>query len=143
MWNVAGIEPSELDYSTMTITLPHYYLGPEIVESAYYLYFFTRDPYFQDIGRTVLSSLMARCRTPSGYAELSSVITGVKSDRMQSFFLAEVLKYLYLLYAPSSTLDLNAIVFNTEAHPMQKRLMEGLAKPGQRLSVGARMPEGH
>ncbi len=40
---------------------------------------------------------------------------------MESFFLAETLKYLYLLYAPKSKLDLHKVVFNTEAHPMQKR----------------------
>ena len=70
-----------------------------------------------------MSSLMAKCRTASGYAELSSVLTGAQTDRMQSYFLAETLKYLYLLYAPSSTLDLNAVVFNTEGHPMQKNLV--------------------
>jgi hypothetical protein len=37
---------------------------------------------------------------------------------MESFFFAETLKYLYLLYAPESTLDFNAVIFNTEAHPM-------------------------
>jgi mannosidase alpha-like ER degradation enhancer 2 len=30
------------------------------------------------------------------------------------------LKYLYLLYAPKSTLDLRAVVFNTEAHPLRR-----------------------
>jgi hypothetical protein len=39
---------------------------------------------------------------------------------MPSFFLAETLKYLYLLYAPEKTLDLNHWVFNTEAHPLKK-----------------------
>ena len=39
---------------------------------------------------------------------------------MESFFLAETLKYLYLLYAPRTTIDLNKRVFNTEAHPLKK-----------------------
>ena len=38
----------------------------------------------------------------------------------RSFFLAETLKYLYLIFAPRQTLDLNKVVFNTEAHPLQK-----------------------
>jgi hypothetical protein len=45
------------------------------------------------------------------------VTTKEKGDLMHSFFLAETLKYFYLLYAPDSTLDLRAVVFNTEAHP--------------------------
>ena len=43
-----------------------------------------------------------------------------KKDAMESFFLAETLKYLYLLYAPKTTLDLNKVVFNTEAHPLRR-----------------------
>jgi hypothetical protein len=37
---------------------------------------------------------------------------------MQSFFLAETLKYAYLLADPSA-LDFDAVVFNTEAHPLR------------------------
>lgn len=39
---------------------------------------------------------------------------------MESFFFAETLKYLYLLYAPRNTLDLKTSVFNTEAHPLKR-----------------------
>ena len=38
---------------------------------------------------------------------------------MQSFFLAETLKYFYLLYSPSSVIPLDEWVFNTEAHPLK------------------------
>lgn len=38
---------------------------------------------------------------------------------MQSFFLAETLKYLYLLFSPSDLIPLNEWVFNTEAHPLK------------------------
>jgi mannosidase alpha-like ER degradation enhancer 2 len=48
------------------------------------------------------------------------VTTKEKSDRMHSFLLAETFKYLYLLFAPASTLDFNAVIFNTEAHPIWK-----------------------
>jgi len=39
---------------------------------------------------------------------------------MPSYFLAETLKYLYLLFAPEGTLDFDKIVFNTEAHPFRR-----------------------
>lgn len=38
---------------------------------------------------------------------------------MQSFFLAETLKYLYLLFSPPSVISLDEWVFNTEAHPLR------------------------
>jgi mannosidase alpha-like ER degradation enhancer 2 len=60
------------------------------------------------------------CRTDAGFAALNSVVTMEKKDAMESFFLAETLKYLYLLYAPKTTLDLNKVVFNTEAHPFRR-----------------------
>ena len=38
---------------------------------------------------------------------------------MHSFFLAETLKYLYLLFDPGA-MDFDAVTFNTEAHPLRK-----------------------
>lgn len=40
------------------------------------------------------------------------------SDKMETFFLAETLKYLYLLFGPEEVLPLDQYVFNTEAHPL-------------------------
>ena len=107
MWNLVGIEPEELDYVTMKITEPGYPLRPEIIESAYYLHYFTSDPKYLDMGETYFDALEKYCRTDAGYAALKNVETKEKADRMESFFLAETLKYLYLLYAPRTTIDLN------------------------------------
>ena len=42
-----------------------------------------------------------------------------RSDKMESFFLAETLKYLYLLFSDDpALLPLPCFVFNTEAHPL-------------------------
>jgi mannosidase alpha-like ER degradation enhancer 2 len=60
------------------------------------------------------------CKTDAGYAALSDVQAKTKRDSMESYFLAETLKYLYLLFAPRETLDLNKVVFNTEAHPLKR-----------------------
>lgn len=120
MWNVAGIEPEVLDYSTMTITDARYPLRPEIIESAYYLRYFTGDPRYLDMGRTFLATLMKWCRTDEAYTALSSVETKAKADSMESFFFAETLKYLYLLFAPDSTLDLRKVTLTTEAHPLRR-----------------------
>lgn len=120
MWTTFGIEPEEFDFTTMKITDGRYPLRPEIMESAYYLYHFTGDWRYIQMGQTFLDSLRKYCRTKAGYAGLLDVRTKKKDDKMQSFFLAETLKYLYLLFAPPQTVDLNATVFNTEAHPLRR-----------------------
>jgi len=54
-----------------------------------------------------------------GYSGLRDVnILKSYDDVQQSFFLAETLKYLYLLFSNDSLLDLDLWVFNTEAHPL-------------------------
>jgi ER degradation enhancer, mannosidase alpha-like 2 len=120
MWTLYGIEPEELDYSKMKIAYNGYALRPEIIESAYYLYSFTHDSRYREMGQTFLGSLAKYCRTDVAYAVLQNVETKKQSDRMESFFLAETLKYLYLLFAPAKVLDLERFVFNTEAHPIRK-----------------------
>jgi ER degradation enhancer, mannosidase alpha-like 2 len=120
MWTTFGIEPETLDYSTMQIVSPGYQLRPEIIESAYYLSFYTRDQHYQDMGSTFILGLVRYCKADAGYAALSDVVSKSKRDSMESYFLAETLKYLYLLFASRDTLDLNKVVFNTEAHPLRK-----------------------
>jgi mannosidase alpha-like ER degradation enhancer 2 len=120
MWNVYGIEPEELNYLTMKMAYNGYALRPEVMESAYYLYHFTGDPRYREMGQTFFDSLVKYCRTPVGYAALSDVETKKQEDDMESFFLAETLKYLYLLFSPPDTIDLKTVVFNTEAHPIHR-----------------------
>jgi mannosidase alpha-like ER degradation enhancer 2 len=120
MWTLDGIEPDLLDYRSMTVTGPAYPLRPEIIESAYYLYRYTKDPRYLEMGRIFVESLIAHCRTDAGYTVLKNVATMEKGDLMPSYFLAETLKYLYLLFAPEETLDLERVVFNTEAHPLRR-----------------------
>jgi hypothetical protein len=119
MWTLHGIEPEALDYTTMTVTRAAYQLRPEIVESAYILSHYTRDPRYLEMGRTMFRDLMAHCRTDAGYTVLQSVVTKQKGDLQHSFLLAETLKYFYLLFKPDA-LDFEAVTFNTEAHPLRR-----------------------
>ncbi|KAG8189980.1 hypothetical protein JTE90_001439 [Oedothorax gibbosus] len=93
-------------------------LRPEFVESTYFLYKATNDPYYLDVGKKVLDSLQKYARVPCGFAAVKDVRTGSHEDRMDSFVLAETLKYLYLLFANSDelTLEVDDFVFTTEAH---------------------------
>ena len=118
MWQLQGVEPDLINYRTMKILSPPYPLRPEIIESTYYLYYFTGNDRYRKMGRVYFDSLKKYCRTNDGYAALKSVITKEKKDEMESYFLAETMKYLYLLFADQGKVNLSKIVFSTEAHPM-------------------------
>ena len=45
-----------------------------------------------------MSSINTHARTEVGFAAITSVRTHKQDDHMASFFLAETLKYLYLLF---------------------------------------------
>ncbi len=120
MWNHKGIEPEVFDYRTKQIKSAGYPLRPEIVESAYYLYRYTKDEKYLRMGALMWKDFVKHCRTDEGYAALKSVVTKEKSDAMQSFLFAETFKYFYLLFSPPGTLDFNQVIFNTEAHPIRR-----------------------
>jgi mannosidase alpha-like ER degradation enhancer 2 len=119
MWNVAGVEPEVLNYRTMKVVHPGYPLRPEIMESAYTLYVKTKDPRYLDMGKVFFDSIVRHCRAGGAYTTLKNVETKEQGDLLPSYFLAETLKYLYLLYAPE-TLDFDSVIFNTEAHPFRR-----------------------
>lgn len=120
MWKRHGIEPEEINYQTMDVAYPGYPLRPEIVESTYYLYRYTGDDKYLQMGKSFLDDFVRYCKTDEAYAGLKSVVTKEKADNMQSFLFAETFKYYYLLFAPPKTLDFKKVIFNTEAHPIKK-----------------------
>ncbi len=120
MWELHGIEPEGLNYSTMEIKWPNYSLRPENIEGAYYLYQYTKDPEYLKMGTIMFNSLVKYCKNETGFCALKSVITKEKEDYMESFFLAETLKYAFLLFDDNQSLDFNSVIFNTEAHPYKR-----------------------
>jgi len=120
MWLLHSIEPEQINYSTMEVVYPQYVLRPEIIESAYYLLNFTNDHKYLEMGKRIFYDIKEHCKVEKGYAALKNVITKEKDNQMESFFLAETLKYLYLLFSPESKINFDEIIFNTEAHPFMK-----------------------
>jgi ER degradation enhancer, mannosidase alpha-like 2 len=120
MWKRFDVEPEVFDYRTKTVKSAGYPLRPEIVESTYYLYHYTKDAKYMRMGERMWNDFVKHCRTDEGYAALKSVVTKEKSDSMQSFLFAETFKYFYLLFARPETLDFRNVIFNTEAHPIRK-----------------------
>ncbi|KAF2800182.1 glycoside hydrolase family 47 protein [Melanomma pulvis-pyrius CBS 109.77] len=74
-----------------------------------------------------------------GYSSLDNVnqIPPPRRDNMESFWLAETLKYLYLLFSPDDVLPLTEVVFNTEAHALPRMGM-GKFKTGWERNRGQR-----
>ncbi|CAD7935021.1 unnamed protein product [Amoebophrya sp. A25] len=95
-------------------------LRPETLESLYYLSRFADNPTdakrYKHYGRFILDRLRKNSKTRYGYSSVD-LLDGTKMDSQESFFMAETLKYGYLLFAPRDTLDLSRFVLSTEAHP--------------------------
>ncbi|XP_053551693.1 endoplasmic reticulum mannosyl-oligosaccharide 1,2-alpha-mannosidase [Bombina bombina] len=101
----------------------HNLLRPETVESLFYLYRFTGDTKYQDWGWEILQSFNKHTRVSTGgfssINNVQSIISPEPRDKMESFFLGETLKYLYLIFSDDVDLiNLDKFVFNTEAHPL-------------------------
>ncbi|XP_057600625.1 mannosyl-oligosaccharide 1,2-alpha-mannosidase IC isoform X1 [Hippopotamus amphibius kiboko] len=98
----------------------YYILRPEVVESYMYLWRQTHDPIYREWGWEVVTALEKYCRTEAGFSGIQDVYSKVPNhdNKQQTFFLAETLKYLYLLFSEDDMLSLEDWVFNTEAHPL-------------------------
>ncbi len=99
----------------------HNLLRPELIESLYYMYHITNDTTYQDWGWTIFQSFEKYTRLPDGYSSINDVRNrdNIQSrDKMESFFLAETLKYFYLLFGERNLFPFHQWIFNTEAHPL-------------------------
>lgn len=118
-----GIAPERVKQMTMDLSRTdtrEYILRPEAAEAWFYMHQLTGDPRYREWGWVVFQNFEKWLRVPHGYASLRDVRSGTRTylDRMESFFLAETLKYLFLLQDPDNKITLDKYVFNTEAHPL-------------------------
>ncbi len=120
MWMQNGVEPESMNCITKEVENGAYILRPENIEGAYYLYQYTHDERYLEMGANMFNNLVKYCRTDDAYAALKDVRTKEKKDYMESFFFAETLKYAFLLFDESGKLDFNKVIFNTEAHPYKR-----------------------
>lgn len=102
----------------------HSLLRPEFVESLWYMYQITGNTTFQDWGWHIYQSIEKYAKVPNGYTSLANVKSEkpLQRDMMETFFLSETLKYLYLLFSDDRyVIDLSKYVMNSEAHPLPIR----------------------
>uniref|UniRef100_A0A8C0YG15 alpha-1,2-Mannosidase n=1 Tax=Cyprinus carpio carpio TaxID=630221 RepID=A0A8C0YG15_CYPCA len=98
----------------------YYILRPEVIETYWYMWRFTHDPKYRQWGWEAAQAIDKYCRVSGGFSGVKDVYSSnpTYDDVQQSFFLAETLKYLYLLFSSDELLPLENWVFNTEAHPL-------------------------
>ena len=84
-----------------------YILRPETVESFFVLHQLTGDPIYREWGWEIFNSIEKYCKTSIAYGHHPNVDnTNVEpEDNLESFFMAETLKYLYLLFDPDTEID--------------------------------------
>jgi len=113
-WYIKGMKGHEgVSYDA------RYMLRPETVESLFIAHRLTGHPQYREWGWQIFQAIEKHCKLKTGgYATVLNVDSKVlkHDDKMETFFMSETLKYLYLLFDDASELSLSDVVFNTEAH---------------------------
>uniref|UniRef100_A0A667ZGQ7 alpha-1,2-Mannosidase n=1 Tax=Myripristis murdjan TaxID=586833 RepID=A0A667ZGQ7_9TELE len=110
----------------------YYILRPEVIETYWYMWRFTHDPKYRQWGWEAAQAIDKYCRVSGGFSGVKDVYSSnpTYDDVQQSFFLAETLKYLYLLFSSDNLIPLENWVFNTEAHPLPVLHLGNITLPG-------------
>ncbi|KAF9950786.1 hypothetical protein BGZ70_001232, partial [Mortierella alpina] len=108
-------------FYSRSISNKSYILRPETLESLWILYRLTGEKKYQDQAWEIFQALEKSCRTKIAYSGLRDVNQpGSHDDKMESFFMAETMKYLYLMFSTPDVISLDDFVLNTEAHPIRR-----------------------
>ncbi|KAL7932638.1 glycoside hydrolase family 47 protein [Trichoderma chlorosporum] len=100
-----------------------YILRPEAIESLFVLYRITGKADLQDTAWDMFEAIMKATETELANSAIEDVtVPGPtkKLDSMESFWMAETLKYFYLIFSPPDVISLDEYVLNTEAHPLKR-----------------------
>lgn len=141
---VTGLAPDSVHFDAEGAPVandPRYILRPEVAESMYYLHMLDGDPKWREHAAFMFDAIDTYCRTDEAYAQVRLNVGSTykpaklrggevdktakerlvqQEDEMESFFLAETLKYLYLVQETEpGEVDISKQVFNTEAHPLR------------------------
>ncbi|KAM7368411.1 hypothetical protein PAMP_014633 [Pampus punctatissimus] len=111
----------------------YFILRPEVIETYMYMWRFTHDPKYREWGWEAVQALEQHCKVEGGYSGVRDVYASAANhdDVQQSFYLAETLKYLYLLFSDDDHIPFEHWVFNTEAHPLPVIKKDKTDKPNE------------
>ncbi|CAG8971370.1 hypothetical protein HYALB_00006919 [Hymenoscyphus albidus] len=93
----------------------------EAIQSLFILYRMTGDPKLRDRAWNMFNTI-TKHTTDIAHVDLNDVtiLSPSKADRMEPFWMAETLKYFYLIFEDPSIVSLDDYVFNPAAHPMRR-----------------------
>ncbi|KAI1765457.1 glycoside hydrolase family 47 protein [Hypoxylon sp. FL1150] len=119
-WESEG--DTQLTKGFMSVQDPRYLLRPEAIESVFLMYRMTGNSEYQEMAWRMFQAIRKATETDLAFSAIQSVrvVDTVKSDSMESFWLAETLRYLYLIFSSPDLIDLDEYVLNTEAHPLKR-----------------------
>ncbi|KAJ5136158.1 Glycoside hydrolase family 47 [Penicillium atrosanguineum] len=95
-----------------SILAPEYFLRPEAIESVFIMFRLTGDSYWRIKGWKMFEAIAKHTRSELAHAAVKDVTSQkpTQKDTMESFWLAETLKYFYLLFSDPSVVDLDKYV---------------------------------
>ncbi|KAL5315656.1 hypothetical protein ACEPPN_016526 [Leptodophora sp. 'Broadleaf-Isolate-01'] len=116
------IEVERLSPGFANVRDARYLLRPEAIESVFIMHRITNNPYWRESGWNMFKAIQAHTLTPLAHSAINDVMKGAPEqvDEMESFWLAETLKYFYLLFSENDVVSLDDYVLNTEAHPLRR-----------------------
>jgi hypothetical protein len=117
--------PEVIDYRTLAVVDPRYWMRPEYPNSSFDLWFLTHDEKYRETAYRYFQALRANCRTPEGYTVLTDIRTRpmTKGDYFPAYSFSENFKYLYLMFADTPRFDSKHYYLNTEG-----KIMRGLPR---------------
>lgn len=116
------IEEDKLAPGFTGITDRRFLLRPEAIESIFILYRITGDTTLQDKAWRMFQAVTRHTNTSIANSAIADVTTPdpERIDECESFWMAETLKYFYLVFSEPQVVSLDKFVFNTEAHPLRR-----------------------
>ena len=106
----------------------HYIMRPEVMEGFFYMSRFHPEEYkeWSDLGWSLFEAMEKYLKVENGWTGLTdaTILNSARTKKMESFFVAETLKYAFLIAADDpkiaqTQVPLDEWVFNTEAHPLR------------------------
>lgn len=137
VWKIANAEPNanpavdadvlirehRLPRGFITIPDTGYNLRPEVIESMFILYRITGREDLLDTAWGMFEAIQKVTQVEHGNAVLLDVTADVggiaHNDSMESLWMAQTLKYFYLMFSPPDVLSLDHYVFNSAGHPLK------------------------
>ncbi|CCO27119.1 mannosyl-oligosaccharide alpha-1,2-mannosidase [Rhizoctonia solani AG-1 IB] len=116
----------------------YYDLRPEVLESNFYAWRATGDLKYFNRAVDGLNSIKKYCMPGVAVDGIWDVRSRNSSyiNHTESFFFAEVMKYIYLTFDHPEKYSLDKYVFNTEAHPFEAPPPTQSFQPSQQAKMG-------